>query len=305
MAARLTAMRLFLYLAITLLSLHIFAVGTVIAATQQLPAGQIIAYVSADDAGEDIFVFDVNRAIARNLTHHMEQSNEREPAWSPDGSQIAFSSWHQTFQVANIYVMDMDGSNLRQLTHLDTDYDFSPAWSPDGQQIAFVGYRGRRSDLSVMDASGENVRPLTDTDIPKGTPTWSSDGNTLAFTAYHEQGGNSIYLVEGDGSHERPLIPGNYFAPAWSPDGAYIAFMRGDRQAQIFVMETGSGTIQAFTIPGNLDSLTWLPDSQRIAFVSDYASGTPEVFVLDIATGDQSRLPFGGYGGYVPQWRPT
>jgi TolB protein len=277
----------------------------VIAATQHLPAGQVIAYVSADEAGEDIFVLDVNRGIAHNLTYRLSSSNEREPAWSPDGSQIAFSSWHQTYQVANIYVMNMDASNLRQLTHLDIDYDFSPVWSPDGQRITFVTYRGSRSDLSFMNASGENIRPLTDTDIPKASPTWSSDGNSIAFTAYQDGSGNSIYLVDADGSNERQLIAGNYFAPAWSPDGAHIAFVRGDSQAEIFVMEVGACGVQAFTIPGNLDSLTWLPDSQHIAFASGYASGTPEVYVMDVASGDQSRFPFGGYGGYVPQWRPT
>jgi TolB protein len=79
------------------------------------------------------------------------------PVWSPDGKQIAFNSDRDGDD--EVFVMDADGTNVRQLTAND-DWDSDPAWSPDGKQIAFESDRYGDSEIFVMDADGTNVRQL-------------------------------------------------------------------------------------------------------------------------------------------------
>jgi TolB protein len=236
----------------------------------------------------------------------MEHSHEREPAWSPDGSRIAFSSWHPRFRVANIFVMDFDSGRLSQLTRLDTDYDFSPAWSPDGRQIAYVSQRGSRVRISVMDADGQNKRSITEPLIPASSPSWAADGHSIVFTRYLESSGDHLYITDADGSGSRQFIEGTYIYPVWSPDGAWMAFLGRDGQTRrILVMENDSGLLREFRVPAGNFALTWLPDSRHIAFVGPDCICRHEVYLLDIESGEQQRFPFGGYLGSVPVWRPT
>jgi TolB protein len=303
MAARLTAMRFFLYLGITLLALQAAAVGTVIVATQQLPAGQIIAYVSFGELSQDIFILDVNTGIARNLTSRMGSSDESEPAWSPDGSQIVFSSWNQENWQTDIYVIDIYGDNLRQLTSPNLDNEIQPAWSPDGQQIAFDSDRDNNHEIFVMDANGNHTRQLTDTPLHENSPVWSPDGKFIAYSLIQEDGSYSIYIMDANGSNQRQLVANDAVSTKWSPDGAHIAFMSA-RYPRIFVMEVATGHLQAFDVTGYIYRITWLPDSRHIAFESDPCNCAPEVYVMNISTGDQYRFPFGAYAGHVPVWRP-
>ncbi len=81
-----------------------------------------------------------------------------EPAWSPDGKQIAFASGRDGD--SEIFVMDADGTNVRQLTTINAS-DVYPAWSPDGKQIAFRSSRYGGFEIFVMDADGSNVVSTT------------------------------------------------------------------------------------------------------------------------------------------------
>ena len=89
------------------------------------------------------------------------------PAWSPDGSRIAWSSERDGNR--EIYVMDADGSNPTNLTG-DPGYDSSPAWSPDGQRILFNSRRDGNLEIYVMDADGSNQVRLTRNATSDGFP---------------------------------------------------------------------------------------------------------------------------------------
>jgi dipeptidyl aminopeptidase/acylaminoacyl peptidase len=91
-----------------------------------------------------------------NLTHH--ESNDYWPAWSPDGTKIAFTSNRDGNN--EIYVMNADGSNPVNLTRNESN-DYWPAWSPDGTKIAFASLRSGNNDIYIMNADGSNVFQLT------------------------------------------------------------------------------------------------------------------------------------------------
>ena len=109
------------------------------------------------------------------------------PPPAPSGEGILFDSERDSRGTGDqsIYVMDPDGSNVRQLAHVEGVTSFLPDWSPDRKRIVFSSNRtGPWDDLYVMEADGGNVRQLTDTpEVSEGNAAWSPDGRHIAYNA--------------------------------------------------------------------------------------------------------------------------
>ncbi len=150
------------------------------------------------------------------LTQAVIEQINASPHWSPDGSQIVFSS--NRGGDSEIYVMDSSGGNVRQLTNNDTS-DYFPSWSPDGSQIAFASLREGNWDIYVMDTKGRNVGRLTEDSSVDWEPAWSPDGTRLAFSSDRD-GDWEIFVMNLDGSGLSQLTD-NAAAdtqPAWRPN---------------------------------------------------------------------------------------
>jgi len=119
-----------------------------------------------------------------------------DPAWSPDGARIAFSSNQDGF-FNKIYVMNADGSHRTRLTETETSEN--PVWSPDGNRIAFSSARDGDWQIYVMSADGSSQTRLTNTSSPEGRPDWSPDGTRIAFSSPRD-GVSQIYVINADGS---------------------------------------------------------------------------------------------------------
>jgi TolB protein len=164
------------------------------------------------------------------------QRVDRNPTWSPDGSEIAFEGAPGPSEYDNraIYVMNADGTGTRRLTSPNDINDFDPAWSPDGTQIAYAGtdVSTGKADIFVMNADGSQVQQLTRTpDTWDFGPTWSNDGEQIAFQSnYLRRMGTrisyDIWAMDADGARQRPLTKNAYDEenPSWSPDGNEIVF---------------------------------------------------------------------------------
>ena len=178
-------------------------------------------------------------------------------------AQIAFVSDRD--RNYEIYVMDDDGKNQRNLTN-NPDSDASPAWSPDGKRIAFTSYRDGKvhaihgwptAEIYVMDANGRKQRNLTNDRDNDRSPSWFPDGKRIAFESDRDwlldKDGwrtNEIYVMDADGRNQRRLTENDVYdwEPSWSPDGKRIAFVaERNGNLDLYVMDDDGGNPQNLT----------------------------------------------------------
>ena len=175
-------------------------------------------------------------------------SDETDPAWSPDGSLLAFVSTRDVIG-RDIYLAGKKyGNKLHNLTN-SWHHDRDPAWSPDGSQMAFVSDRDDNWEIYVMDIDGENLKRLTNHNADDTEPAWSPDGQYITFSSTRD-GNSEIYVMPASGGSPQNLT-NNAAADsssAWSPDGTQIAFSRltdpedEDNPHSIFLMEVGDAS---------------------------------------------------------------
>jgi len=236
---------------------------------------------------DDLWVMDADGTNQTNLTNTPD-TNEGQPAWSPDGTKIAFTGPGDLNEdgsggLGDIYVMDADGTNRTNLTDTPDFLDYRPSWAPSGAQLTFVReVPGRviseQQDIFVIDANGENANNLTQTDANEDDPAWSPDGTKIAFSGVRN-GGEEILTMDPDGQNEEILTGDGSDAfdeaPDWSPDSTKVVFQK---QSQVggccepweiwAVNRDGSGDTNLSNDPSYDTGPSWSPDGSEIIFSS-------------------------------------
>jgi Tol biopolymer transport system component len=177
---------------------------------------------------QGIYLMRSNGSAMHRLVRHSD--GDRNPAWSPDGTRIAFRSANPSPPQSNgrIYVINADGTGLRQLTPdhplpgVDP-HDESPSWSPDGSRLVFT----RSGTLAFINADGSDLTLLWQCGC--GSPAWSPDGEWLAFDMWDDNN-LDVYVMRIDGTELRRLTtsPAVEARPRWSPDGSRVVFYRSE-----------------------------------------------------------------------------
>jgi dipeptidyl aminopeptidase/acylaminoacyl peptidase len=211
------------------------------------------------------------------------------PAWSPDGTRLAFQSDRAQQGNWDIWVINWDRSGLTRLTS-GPERDYYPAWSPDGTKIAFA----RNGSIHLMNVDGSGVTQLSSGPSDRH-PTWSPDGSRIAF------GGSPgpIWVIKADGSGLTQLTPAGSrdFDPAWSPDGTRIAFGRVLGEAPnsgLHVMNADGSGLRRLTLGIN-GAPSWSPDGTRLVY---------ELFGMNVINVDGTGITRLGTG-FNPVWSPV
>jgi dipeptidase D len=171
------------------------------------PDGEKIAFTTRRDGNNEIYEMPApapgaSAAAASSKWVRLTDNptDDFAPAWSPDGSQIAFvSDRDRKAGIYDIYIMQADGSGVRRLT-ADTAIDYSPAWSPDGKMIAFRSHHDGPADIYLIGVDGAGLHDLTNNPADDWAPQWSPDGTLIAFQT-NRDGDWEIYTIHPDGSN--------------------------------------------------------------------------------------------------------
>ena len=232
-----------------------------------------------------------------NLTNN--PADDANPAWSPDGTKIAFVSLRDANN--EIYVMNHDGSGQKNLTN-DPGIDGPPSWSPDGTMIAFVSSQGEADEIFVMNADGLNKLRLADSpggiDDAAFRPSWSPDSSKIAFTSDRDSDvvrNVDIYVIGSDGTGLVRFTSqaAQDHSPIFSPDGTEITWSSrrwgGDdlfvKSADAIADATDTTEIRPpgerrVTLHSNDDyQPTWSNDSKSLFFMSQRDGIAPGIFV--------------------------
>lgn len=260
------------------------------------------------------------------------------PFWSPDGTDIAFTSFDEGH--AGIRVMKSDGQNLRQVTDSDSwEFASFDPWSPDGKMLLFVSGTDGKFDLWTMKPDGSGRVRLTEGDhIVPGLPLsgygadWSADGKQIVYTSCFFENAEiwedfattaaegspavnvseirtdaDIWIMDADGSGRSQLTTdGSARSPQWQPHGERIAYL-SDRSGSRQVWTTnpdGAGAVQVTFSEGNVSEYAWSPDGTAIACA---VGSAPEqelsIRVTGIEGNDTKQLTSGNRD-QSPVWSP-
>jgi Tol biopolymer transport system component len=232
---------IFLGVSMAVLFLASGLLSTEASAQTTSPEGKIV-FVKQDPVSDsyDIWVMDADGTNQINLTNTPD-TNEGQPAWSSDGTKIAFTGAGDLNEdgsggLGDIYVMDADGTNKANLTNTPDFLENQPSWAPSGGQLTFVRevpgqIISEQQDIFVMDtdpATNDAIN-LTQTDESEKHPAWSPDGAKIAFSGVRN-GGEEILTMDPDGQNEEILTGDGSDAfdeaPDWSPDGTKVVFQK-------------------------------------------------------------------------------
>jgi Tol biopolymer transport system component len=265
--------------------------------TQQsawLPNGQLIVYQNELD-GEQLATVSPTGGRPRFIPG---TENDLEPAWSPDGTKLAFASQNEDSSIWTIAIANADGTHRRVLARSDAN-EPSPSWSPDGRFIAYATYSG----VEVIPSAGGRPRRIARAELA-WTVAWSPDGSRIAFgNVTADSDFANVVVVAPDGSHRRTVVNGeageNWGGIAWSPDGRTLAVARRsdeggdpDGVADLYLLRLNTGG--KIDLGLDIASPSFSPDGRQLAVAID--DGT--VAVLDLKTGHERTVGTGDH----PSW---
>ncbi|MGZ4812842.1 MAG: Tol-Pal system beta propeller repeat protein TolB [Terriglobales bacterium] len=210
-----------------------------------------------------------------------------------------------------IWEMDYDGANQRQLTHLGS-IALSPRISPDGSRVAFSAMTGGGWNVAMYSLELGRMVTFPHFGGTNLSPAWSPDGKQIAFSS-SRTGDPEIFICDNDGGHLRRVtsFKGPDVSPAWNPkSGGQIAWVSGRTGLpQIYTMEADGTNPQRMTDQGYAVSPSWSPNGQFLAFawIRHYGPGLPgaqDIYIMDIASKQIVQLTHEAGRNDFPSWSP-
>lgn len=288
-----------------------------------------IAFASDRTGIPQIYLMDSAGTILRQITN--EADGACQPDWSPDGSQLVYTSPCRTkdetgkgYQGSSLYIVNADGTGKFSLpTTIGGDFD--PAWSPDGKRIAFTSLRDGFDEIYMINLDTNAVTRLTKSQSVPGAiyarmGAWSPFGTQIVYVL-KRLGTTQIWVTtDGDINTTKPndqlVQSGNTFAdflPTWTPDGKFVIFSQSKNNgldpAYLMSMRyEDRDTKKAVRLPVEplpVVDATFSPDGFWMAFESwPDKSGNQDIYIATVTGANRTRLTTDPGYDFDPVWRP-
>lgn len=280
--------------------------GSVSAAVDDL-TGHIAYSTAGPDGG--IWVMDADGANQRQLTHAGPDEMDYDPAWSPDGTRIAFRTTRAgDGETEGILVVNVDGSGEDALGQGYSPV--KPTWSPDGSRLAFHCVCPDGEGIYTANPDGSGLTQLTDDHGQY--PDWSPDGTRIAYMIDPPgTSGHEIAVMHADGSNSRNLTntpTASDSVPDWSPDSSQIVFFSDrDGNEEVYVMDADGSHVRRLTHTQAFEEFpVWTPDGRIVVSAGLPGSDAVTWFILNADGRNLQPLPFLSEAGAVNfiDWLP-
>jgi len=282
-----------------------------------------IAFASTRSGIPQIYVVNLDLTGLTPLTNIAEGACQ--PDWSPDGSQIVFTSpcrergefYKTVYNDSSLYIMNADGSDQKPLTTVPGS-DFDPTWSPDGKQIAYTSLRGGKKDIYVLTVATNAIVRLTTVsgDIQESSqPAWSPFGNLIAYTV-KRVGAYQVWAMTDTGQGNTQIARSGQerwdYLPLWAPDGETIIFNQreiGPSRSWLMSIryedrETKDPT-RLTDLPRTIENIEYSPDGSWIIFELTDNNGNRDIYFSTPSGGNRTRLTIDPKEDFDPSWRPA
>jgi len=256
------------------------------------PDGLTLAMKAPDSKGIDLLT------LADGTLRHFTQVppndlQDTDPAFSPDGTFLAFVRWHAS-GVANVFVVPVSGGEPKRLTFDNLKIE-GLTWEPDSRHLVFASNRGGPFGLWRVDIDGDPAERVPQSGRSAFTPVLSRDGRQLVYEEW--TGATNIFSVDpaapGAEAAQITLTTRLNWNPAASPDGKWVAFA-SDRNgsSEIWVTDRKGGDALKLTAFGGpyTSGPSWSPDSSKILFDSPAVDGNFDIYEVDAQGGAPRRL---------------
>jgi len=263
-----------------------------------------ITFVSSRSGHKEIWHMDYDGAGQQQLTRLA--SITLSPRLSPDGARVAFSTFNNRGVQLGMYSLEL-GRPVAFPTFGGTN--LSPAWSADGSKLAFSSSLRGSPNIYVMDASGANLKRVSEGSGPDVSPVWNpKSGAQIAFVS----GRTSlpqIYIMDADGTNVQRMTDTGYaVSPAWSPNGQFLLFAwrrnygPGAPGGQdIYIMDIATRQwVQLTHDSGVNDFPSWSPDGRHIVYESRQG-GKNEIWTM-LADGSKPHVLTSSGSNTQPNW---
>lgn len=270
------------------------------------PDGETLAFlIYGEDYGSKIYLVNADGSHARPLTPQQREENQSTPAWSPDGSQIAFLT--SIGESLHLSLIEVDTGRIQAL-ETTMPSKFSPSWSPDGTQIIWQAGFPNPGIYSIDLATGDIQ--LLNRGWNNSAPLFSPDGAKIIFASLRGES-PEIYVMDADGSNLSRLTdtPATEENPRWSPDGEHILFTSNQNGSpQVFIMRVDRSDSYQLTHDDYVfNDVVWSLDGQQILYTSmlnGIPNGTPEFYMINLDGSAKRRLTFKSWYIANPAWQP-
>ena len=250
-----------------------------------------IVFVSNRSGSKEIWMMDYDGYGEHQITHLGGVSLS--PRISPDNSRIAFVELGK--KSVNIRMYSLDLNRLVTFPGIGGT-TLSPAWSPDGLHLAFSSSRTGDPEIYVSNASGGEVKRVTEAHGPDVSPVWNPKTGAQISWVSGRSGLPQIYTMAADGTNPQRMTDTGYaVSPSWSPDGQWLAFAWSRKYGpgvpggqDIYIMDVASKQWSQLTHEsGTNDFPSWSPDGRHIVFQSN-RTGPTQIWTM-LADGTQQQ----------------